>query len=265
MLDLVTEQNLRQTFDGDSTLYDRARPGYPAQVFDDLAELAGLGPTSTVIEIGPGTGQATRSLAASGAKITAVELGGRLADLLRRNLAGADVRVVHAAFEDWRPSERVDLVTSFTAWHWVDHAVRVQRVHDALRAGGHLATVTTEHVRGGTVDFFAQAQECYLRWDPATDPDEELLTPDRLPPITDEVDSSPLFSPGVRRRHTQSIRYTTAEYLDVLRTYSGHRALPPDRRQGLLDCLARLIDDRHGGAVIKTYLYELRVAQAHRP
>jgi hypothetical protein len=34
-------------------LYDRTRPRYPSALFDDLAELAGIGPGSGVLEIGP--------------------------------------------------------------------------------------------------------------------------------------------------------------------------------------------------------------------
>ena len=171
--------------------------------------------------------------------------------------------MVTGAFEDWTPPEPVDLVTSFTAWHWVDRTVRADRVLTALRPGGHLATVTTAHVRGGSVDFFAQAQDCYLRWDPATDPDEQLLAPDEVPPALDEIDTDPRFAPAVRRRFARDITYTADDYLAVLRTYSGHRALAPERRQGLLSCVRALITDQYGGTITKSYLYELRVAQAY--
>ena len=127
----------------------------------------------------------------------------------------------------------------------------------ALLPGGHLATITTEHVRGGTIDFFERAQECYLRWDPATDPEERLVPPDELPPITDEIDSSPLFEPAIRRRYVRAITYPADDYLDVLRTYSGHRALPDAARTGLLADLRSLIVDHHQGAITKTYLHEL--------
>jgi hypothetical protein len=65
----------------------------------------------------------------------------------------------------------------------------------------------------------------------------------------------------VRRRHEQDVAYDSAAYLDVLLTYSGHRALAPDRREGLLACLAALIDGRYGGTIVKRYAYELRVAR----
>ena len=261
----MTGPELRRIFDEDARLYDRARPDYPAALFADLAELTGLGPGSRVIEIGPGTGQATRALAAAGAGVIAVELGAELAAVLRENVRGTDVEVMNGAFEEWTPPHRVDLVTSFTAWHWIDHATRADRVHAALRPGGRLATVTTAHVRGGSVEFFAQAQGCYLRWDPATDPDELFQSPAELPEITDEIDTDPRFAPAVRRRYVRDITYTADDYLAVLRTYSGHRALSPERRRGLLSCLRALIEEQYGGTITKTYLHELRVARAcHR-
>jgi hypothetical protein len=57
---------LRETFDAAAERYDRARPGYPAAMFDDLADLAGVGPGCRVLEIGSGTGQATAPLAGAG-------------------------------------------------------------------------------------------------------------------------------------------------------------------------------------------------------
>ena len=70
---------LRATFDQAAELYDRARPRYPAALFDDLAGLTGIGPGSRVLEIGPGTGQATVTLAERGCRVVAVELGADLA------------------------------------------------------------------------------------------------------------------------------------------------------------------------------------------
>jgi SAM-dependent methyltransferase len=215
-----------------------------------------------VLEIGCGTGQATVPLAERGCRIVAVELGAELAAVARRNLARfPDVEVVTGAFEDWPlPSEPFDLVLSATAFHWIDPAIRVVKSADALRPGGTLATIATYHVAGGTEPFFVDVQECYERWDPATPPGLRLLPADAITMDGEEIERSGRFEPPRFRRYPTDIPYTRASYIDVLLTYSGHRALPPDDQQGLLDCIGSLIDERYGGQIVKRYLTELRTA-----
>ena len=259
-------ERLRSMFDQAAELYDRARPGYPPALFDDLAELAGIGPGSRVLEIGPGTGQATVPLAERGYRVVAVELGADLAAVARRNLARFPaVEVVTAAFEDWAlPTEPFDLVLVATAFHWIDPAVRVPKAADALRPGGTLATVDTHHIAGGDEAFFAEVQACYERWDPDTPVGIRLSTAAEIPSPSDELDQSPRFGPAAFRRYERDLPYTTASYIEVLLTYSGHRALDPPAQASLLDCIATLIDTRHGGRVTKSYLTELRVASTNR-
>lgn len=255
---------LARIFDEDAELYDRARPGYPPGLYDDLAELAGAGPGSRVLEVGCGTGQATVELAARGCRITAVEAGPRMAAIARRNLAGgAEAEVVTARFESWPlPPEPYDAVVSATAFHWIDPAVRMTRAADALRPGGALAVVRSQHVRGGTEEFFVEVQRCYERFDPQTPPG---LRPPSAADVdgsdhVEEVMRSGRFGPTVLRRHEQDLTYTTSAYLDLLRTYSGHRALPEPARNGLLGCVEALIEGRYGGRVTKRYLIELAVS-----
>jgi hypothetical protein len=57
------------------------------------------------------------------------------------------------------------------------------------------------------------------------------------------------------------LSYSTEAYLDVLLTYSNHRALPSPAREGLLTAIAGLIDTRYGGRVTKRYLTELTLAR----
>jgi 16S rRNA (adenine1518-N6/adenine1519-N6)-dimethyltransferase len=57
-------------------------------VRDAIVEAAGVGPGSTVLEIGPGTGILTEALLATGARVLAVELDRELAALLQQTLGG---------------------------------------------------------------------------------------------------------------------------------------------------------------------------------
>ncbi|PSK95854.1 methyltransferase family protein [Murinocardiopsis flavida] len=255
-------RELRATFTEDADLYDRMRPGYPARMFDDLAALTGIGAHGRVLEIGCGTGQATAPMAERGLRIVAVELGEAMAAVARRNLAGHPrAEVVISAFEDWPlPAEPFDAVVSATAFHWVDPDVRVRKAADALRVGGALATVSTHHVAGGSEALFNELQDCYERFDPATPPGLRLRPAADILEDRAEPPGSERFGPAEFRRYEWELTYTTGEYLDLLRTYSGHRALAPEARRGLLDCIAARIDREHGGYITKRYLTELRVA-----
>lgn len=254
---------LRHTFNDVAELYDRARPGYPAQLFDDLVGLTGIGPGSRVLEIGCGTGQATVPLAMRGCQITAVELGAGMAEAARANLAGfPSVEVVTAAFEDWPlPAEPFDAVVSATAFHWIDPEVRLVKTAQALRRAGALAIIATHHVAGGDEAFFAEVQRCYEYWDSTTPPGLRLSAAAEVPQ-GEELGGSTLFGPPVFRRYQWELSYSTAAYLALLSTYSGHRALTPTARAGLLDCIGELIDNRHEGRVTKRYLNELQVARS---
>jgi SAM-dependent methyltransferase len=260
------DRPLRATFDEDAERYDRARPGYPAALFDDLQALTGLRAGDRVLEIGPGTGQATLPLARRGYRVVAVELGANLAAVARRNLAAfPDVEVVVGAFEDWPlPSEPFRAVVSATAFHWIDRDVGLARAAEALGPDGALAIVATSHVAGGDGQLFAEVQDCYVRFMPGTPTDGEPLRPAAdVPTQAAAIEAGARFAVAAIRRYEHDVAYTTAEYLDVLGTYSNHRALDAEERTQLLDCIAALID-RHGGRITKRYMNELAVARPAR-
>lgn len=121
-------------------------------------------------------------------------------------------------------------------------------------------TVATKHILGGTGAFFVAVQDCYERWDPSTPPGLQLPSADDLPPDVDEIDRSPLFKAPTFRRYQWEERYSAASYLDLLRSYSGHRHLGPKRRERLLACIGDLIEHDHGGQVVKRYMNEMRIA-----
>lgn len=259
----ITPDRLRITFDEVAELYDRVRPGYPAELFDDLASITGLGPGARVLEIGPGTGQATRPLAERHYDITAVEIGPNLAALARSKLAAfPNVTINVAAFEDWPlPAEPFDAVVSASAFHWLDAKVAVNKVAAALRPGGSLAVIGTHHIDGGTTPFFIDAQVCYERWTKAP-------PGFRLPAAADvpreegaEVLRRDAFDPAVFRRYEWEREYSTADYVGLQSTYSEIRALEERTRESLQECIASLIDGQYGGQIRKRHLNQLMIAR----
>ncbi len=256
--------DLRDTFNEDAERYDRSRPGYPAALFDDLAATTGLREGARVLEIGPGTGQATVELLRRGYHVTAVERGPNMAAVLQRNIAAFPVaKVFVSGFESWPlPDEPFELVFSATAFHWIDPVVRIVKAASALRPGGALAVVGTGHVAGGDEEFFARAQECYERHMPGTPPGGEMLPqPETVPDDRWGVPESGLFEAPKFRRHVSELEYTTAEYLDVIGTYSNHIALEASARASLYSCIADLIDTDFSGHIRKAYQRRMMITR----
>jgi SAM-dependent methyltransferase len=255
-----------QTFDTVAELYERARPSYPARLFDDVAVLGGLtGPAVRVVEVGPGTGQATRGLLRRGWSVVGIEPGRHLAAVARRVLAGlGDVQLCVAPFETWQPPDgQFDLVFAATAWHWLDPALAYRKAASLLRPGGCLALVSTEHVlpeRDGD-PFFQRAQAAYVAvglddrldgWPPR--PDEVAA------PLATDIATSGYFHHPVIRRYLWSCRYTERQYLQLLSTYSGHISATDQQRDALYAHLSRLIREQPDRTVRKHYLNILHLA-----
>ncbi|MCX4639550.1 class I SAM-dependent methyltransferase [Streptomyces sp. RPA4-5] len=131
---------LARSFDAVAAQYAAARPGYPPALFDAIEELAGQPLAGArVLDVGAGTGIATRLLAERGARVTAVEPGAAMAaELHAAHPAVPLVRALGDALP-FRDDAGFDLVGYAQAWHWTDPARSVPEALRVLRPGGALA------------------------------------------------------------------------------------------------------------------------------
>jgi SAM-dependent methyltransferase len=280
-----TRRHLKTTFNEDAELYDRARPDYPEQIFDDLVALASLPPDASLLEIGCGTGKATVPMAERGFRITCVELGENLASVARRNLAPfPDVRIVVAPFETWDPTsvaqacpERsrrgpslephhgspFDLVYAATCWDWIDSDVRYRKASEVLKPRGKLAIIGCGHAFPKDADrFFFDIQDIYReigedipgeQWPPPA--------PEDLPDFREEIGTSGLFGDVQARRYVWEVNYTAEEYIDLLNTFSGHIAMDPEKRDFLYRHVRERINSRPDSRVRRHWLAILNLAR----
>jgi SAM-dependent methyltransferase len=189
-------EQLRTTFAEVPELYDKARPLYPLQIFDDLIALANLEESSRVVEIGPGTGQATSELAKRGLRVTGVELSEELATIARRKLAGyRNVENVTADFEEWTPAVGV------TAFHWIDPRSRYEKSARLLRTNRSLAVIANRHVLPERSDqFWVDVQSDYDAVVPS-ESNNPPPHPDLVGDLGAEIEASGLFCSVASRRY----------------------------------------------------------------
>lgn len=131
--------------------YDAARPRYPSAVIDALPLVAGM----QLLELGAGTGIATRLLAERDVRILATDLGPRMLGRLREHLPHVPA-VVTRAEALALPEESVDAVCGAQMWHWVDVGAAVSEVARVLRPGGWLAVWWNEVFADGAPWWDAQ-------------------------------------------------------------------------------------------------------------
>ncbi|MGY3448195.1 class I SAM-dependent methyltransferase [Bradyrhizobium sp. USDA 4353] len=131
----------RFTFDQVANAYRTSRPGYPEALIDDVISFANLEPTDAALEIGCGTGQATKSFAKRGLQIVAIDPGPAMIRSAREALASfANVKLAEATFEAWPvDSSRFALIFAAQAWHWVSPEVRFVKAAQLLSTNGTLA------------------------------------------------------------------------------------------------------------------------------
>lgn len=122
------------SFESVADEYDAARPGYPPGVYDALGDLRAL----RVLDVGAGTGIATRQLLDRGARVLAVDPGTAVLGRAVAHTPGLPAAVADGTALPVRAGCS-DLVCFAQSWHWLDPATRVPEVHRVLRRGGRWA------------------------------------------------------------------------------------------------------------------------------
>jgi SAM-dependent methyltransferase len=129
----------RSQFDPLVDAYDAARPTYPDQVFDDLELLSGRPIAGAdVIEVGAGTGIATRRLLERGARVVPFDIGPAMLTRLRERTPGIPAGLGDGEALPLRAGS-ADLVCYAQAWHWMRVPVAAAEAARVLRPGGALA------------------------------------------------------------------------------------------------------------------------------
>lgn len=265
---MVDDTEERLAFDWVPEIYDRVRPVYPDALFDEVFDALPAGiPTPSVLEIGAGTGKATASILARGARVTAVEPGPNMAEFLRRKFAHDNrLSVVNATFEDaGLPPGAFHVVFAATSWHWVDPNVRLGNARDVLTTGGALGVVSTNQIAADTDrGYFARSQDIYRRYFPEEDV-PHLHGQDVIPEEFGEIEGSDLFGPPLLHRYRWDQTYSTADYADLMRTYSGMQMMAEADRESLIAELSDLIDREFDGAVTRPLVITLTLAFLSEP
>jgi SAM-dependent methyltransferase len=250
----------RRVFGLDPAGYQRSRPGHPDEVYEVLEKRCGLGPGARVLEIGSGTGQATRPILERGvARLVAIEPDPELADFLP-SVTGGRPEILRTTLEEADlPPAAFDLGIAASSFHWVDAERGLAVIRRALRPGGWWAMWWTHFGDDSRPDPFRDAID-HLVVDLESSPGATGISRDP------EAALAVLANAGFERAELKLISSSREWDADGIRglfaTFSPIARLEPSRRDEILDGIARIAREDFGDRVVKPVLTRLYTAQS---
>ena len=222
--------------------YERFRPGYPVHLFDLVMTYAGQ-PVRTALEIGAGTGKATRLFAQPGVTVTATEPDGHMLAELRKHVP-ANVKTVQAAFEDLRPAESYGLVYAAAALHWTNPERRWSRMAALLQPGGVFASFGgPARLADPTVaEAVRAARAPFLESDEVPSPDGTPAGHDMEWPGT-ELQRSEWFDDVQQFVIERRLTMSAGDYIGHLSTISAYLELPTAAQEQVLSRIMQVLPE----------------------
>lgn len=248
----------RLTFGAVAAAYEQFRPGYPDAAVEVVLDYAER-PVRSALEIGAGTGKATRAFARQGIAVTATDPDPAMLVELRRHVP-ATVATLAAAFEQLALDSGYDLVFAAASLHWTAAADRWPRVAALLLPGGVFANL------GGPFEL-ADPQLAAAVADARSEllPDDVIRAPEpdasgaalRWP--GNELTDSPLFTDIRQIEFPRRLELSSDEYIGYLGTVSAFLMLSDwDRETAFADIRAVLPERVAIAADVTVHLARLR-------
>jgi len=231
------------SFGSVASAYERFRPGYPDELVDEVLAYASRA-VRTALEIGAGTGKATRVFARRGIAVTATDPDQAMLRELRKHVPEA-VATVQATFEDLPLTPVYDLAFAAASLHWTEPDHRWSRVAAMLKRDGIFASFGGQmHLADSDVERAVWAAR------------SQFLADDEVPPPDGTPAGSPMQWPGTELAQSDQftdVRQTSIErratisardYVGHLSTISAYLELPDPVREHVLGRILEVLPQR---------------------
>jgi len=241
--------DLRFMFDEDVVNYDKMRPTYAKELFDDVIKFSKVNDGKAALEIGVGTGQATMPFLQTGCTIEAIEIGNNMAEFVKHKFAKYNnFHVTNADFGYAKLSgDSYDLIYSATAFHWIPQEIGYPKIFDLLKSGGTLALFWNHPYPYKSDEFYIKMQEIYSKYQTGIKSTVHRFSEDKCFDIVETISQYGFIDIEYKVYHNTRV-LTVQQYMSLLNTYSGHRAFESESRKALEAELTDVIN-QYGGTV----------------
>lgn len=223
-VELVMEA--RSVFDTIPEQFDKHRPHYSPALFDDLIRCAGIDERASVLELGPGTGQATDPILDTGCDYHCIELGKHLAAKMSEKYGSRPN--FHLIQDDFIThdfgGQRFDMIYSAATIQWIPEEIAFSKTFELLRPGGTLAMIRrTDEYRTPNPHLYDNIQKVYA---------------EHFRPVTPYQHGNFQYQNAVnygyvdyeRREYPGKRRLNADQYLALVSTHSDHITIPEPHR-----------------------------------
>lgn len=254
-------KDFEKTFNDAANDYDRSRPTYVKELYDDIFEYKSIDSDSHVLEIGMGTGKATRPILKTGCHFIGIEPGEQLADLAKERFQEfSNFTLCDRTLQEFEsPNEVFDLIYAATAFHWIPEEYGYKRVYELLKSGGVFARFAYHAgTDKGRRKLTEEIQELYRKYMHAEGSPKEF-GPENAKKLADTAAKYGFADTKYELYHCTK-DFTADEYLKLLKTYPDHMALEEADRTGLFEGIHAAIK-KHGGIMTVYYTMDLELAR----
>ena len=218
------QMEFRKVFDTIPEQFDKYRPRYSKDLFDHLIKAAGIGPGKVVLELGPGTGQATDPILRTGCDYNAIELGEHLyAKMQEKYGAYPNFHIVNDDFitHDFG-TRKFNLIYSAATIQWIPEKIAFSKTFDLLKSGGFLAMMyLIGDYKTPNEDLYRNIQKVYDEYFKPTSLYMDMREPFDYLHVTDYG-----YTDLVRRDFHGKRVFTADEYVLYCGTHSDHMVIP---------------------------------------
>ncbi|WBW97783.1 class I SAM-dependent methyltransferase [Oceanirhabdus sp. W0125-5] len=251
----------RFTFNEDVKNYDQWRPTYCKELFHDIIQYSKLNQNKKAVEVGIGTGQATKPFLMTGCDVTAIELGKDLAEYSKEKFKEYEkFRVLNTSFEDFQCNDNTfDILYSATAFHWIPDDIGYPKALNLLRNDGTLALFWNKPFVKREDDLLHQKiQDIYQKYRPSNTKFIEINT-ERHNRISKTIQSYGFRDVEVKLYH-QTREFDSTSYISLLNTYSDHIIMEESTKELLYREIKNAIME-HGNVITIYDTIELYLAR----
>ena len=243
--------------------YNKARPLYPQELINRVVYLTKLTSDSNILEIGCGSGQATRAFAPLDLSMVCLEPSFEASEIAQENcIAYPKIDIKNTSLEEWELEPgKFDAVLAANAWHWLPPEVSYPKSAQALKPEGYLILLwnMSPHPSYELYQKLAQVYQVHAphlsRYE--TPEDQENI----LQKLGQKIIDSQYFSDVHSEHFLQEVKYPIDDYLLLLQTFSPYLELPLEQKKNLFSDLRHLLEQDCYSSIVVSYYSAFHIAR----